>query len=140
MEIKGVGRSAKINNDNKTISSKKDFSKNFSFARQQKSEEELKNLLKDIKTKGARLAVSKSYADVKVYKNLIREYLNSVMEYMYSIKKDISFWQTQYYITVETINNKLEELTQGLLSEQRENLNIAATIDEITGLVVDMYK
>ncbi|SHK18800.1 hypothetical protein SAMN02745248_02000 [Hathewaya proteolytica DSM 3090] len=140
MEIKGVGRSAKINNDNKTISSKKDFSKNFSFARQQKSEEELKNLLKDIKTKGARLAISKSYADVKVYKNLIREYLNSVMEYMYSIKKDISFWQTQYYITVETINNKLEELTQGLLSEQRENLNIAATIDEITGLVVDMYK
>jgi len=59
---------------------------------------------------------------------------------MYSIKKDISFWQTQYFVTVETIDNKLEELTQMLLKEERENLDIASTIDEISGLIVDIYR
>lgn len=140
MEIKGVSRTAKVNNENKLISAKRDFSKNFSFARQQKSEQELQQLLKNIKSKGDRLAISKSYPDVKAYKNLIKEYLSSVLDYMYSIKKDISFWQTQYYITVETIDKKLEELTKQLMLEQKGNLDIASTIDEITGLVIDMYK
>ena len=71
---------------------------------------------------------------------MIREYLESVMSYMYSIKKDISFWQTQYFITVETVDKKLEELTNMLMGEQKENLNVASTIDDITGLLVDIYK
>jgi uncharacterized protein YaaR (DUF327 family) len=77
---------------------------------------------------------------VRAYKNLIKEYLESVLKHMYEIKKDISFWQTQYFITVETIDLKLEELTQMLLSEEKENLDIANTIDEISGLIVDIYK
>jgi len=77
---------------------------------------------------------------VKAYKNLIREYLESVLKYMYEVKKDISFWQTQYFITVETVDMKLEELTQMLLSQEKENLDVAGTIDEISGLIVDIYK
>lgn len=140
MEINRISRPSTIKGEKRTITSKKDFSQSFNFARQKKSEEELKKLLKDIKSKGDRLAVSKCYADVKAYKNLIKEYLKSVLEYMYTVKKDISFWQTQYYITVDTIDGKLEELTKALLSDEKDNLNIAATIDEITGLVVDMYR
>ncbi|AWZ49216.1 YaaR family protein [Hathewaya limosa] len=140
MEINRVSRPSTIKGEKRTITSKKDFSQSFNFARQKKSEEELKKLLKDIKSKGDRLAVSKCYADVKAYKNLIKEYLKSVLEYMYTVKKDISFWQTQYYVTVDTIDGKLEELTKALLSDEKDNLNIAATIDEITGLVVDMYR
>ncbi|RHW54478.1 DUF327 family protein, partial [Clostridium botulinum] len=85
-------------------------------------------------------AITKCYADVKAYKRMIKEYLKSVLEYMYSVKKDISFWQTQYFITVETVDEKLQELTEMLLSAEKENLDIAKTIDDITGLVVDIYK
>ncbi|MDU7253851.1 MAG: YaaR family protein, partial [Clostridium sp.] len=85
-------------------------------------------------------AITKCYADVKAYKRMIKEYLKSVLEYMYSVKKDISFWQTQYFITVETVDEKLEELTEMLLSAEKENLDIAKTIDDITGLIVDIYK
>ncbi len=97
-------------------------------------------MLKNIKSKGSRLVISKCYADVRAYKKEIKEYLESVLSFMYSIKKDISFWQTQYFVTVETIDNKLEELTQMLLNEERENLDIASTIDEISGLIVDIYR
>lgn len=140
MEIQKVGRNIPVTREGKAITTKQDFSKNFNFARDQKSEEELKKMFKNIKAKGSRLVISKCYADVKAYKREIKEYLESVLAFMYSIKKDISFWQTQYFVTVETIDNKLEELTQMLLSEERQNLDIASTIDEISGLIVDVYK
>lgn len=140
MEISRVGRNSPVASDKKKVEGKKDFSQNFNFARDRRSEEQLKEMLEDIKKKGNRLTITKCYSDVKAYKNMIREYLQSVLRHMYNVKKDISFWQTQYFLTVETVDAKLEELTQLLLNQENENLNVAAMIDEITGLVVDIYK
>ena len=140
MEISRARRKSPVTSDKKTVSSKKDFSQNFSFARQQNSEQQLRDMMDVIKKKGNRLSITKCFSDVKAYKNLIREYLDSVLKHMYEIKKDISFWQTQYFITVDTVDTKLEELTQMLLNQEKENLDIANTIDEISGLIVDIYK
>ncbi|CAM2944672.1 DUF327 domain-containing protein [Hathewaya histolytica] len=140
MEIGRVGRNGKVMTETKKVTGKKDFSNSMNFAKQKKSKEEIKKLLETIKKKGNRLAIIKSYSDVKNYKNLIREYLQSVLEHMYSVNKDISFWQAGYFITVETIDRKLEDLTEELLKEEKEHINIASTIDEITGLLVDIYR
>lgn len=140
MEISRIRQGSQVSSEKKIISSKKDFSQSFSFAHQRKSEQQLKEMIENIKKKGNRLTISKCYGDVAAYKRMIREYLESVLCYMYGVKKDISFWQTQYFVTVETIDSKLEELTQMLLNEEKDNLAIASTIDEITGLVVDIYK
>jgi len=140
MEISRARRNSPASSDKKTVPNKMDFSQNFSFARQQKSEQELKDMMDDIKKKGNRLSITKCFADVKAYKNLIKAYLDSVLKHMYEIKKDISFWQTQYFITVDTVDTKLEELTQLLLSQEKGNLDVANTIDEISGLIVDIYK
>ncbi|QAT41128.1 YaaR family protein [Clostridium sp. JN-9] len=140
MEINRLGRNMPVSSEKKIVSNKKDFSQNFSFARQQKSEEQLKEMMGDIRKKGNRLAITKCYADVRAYKKLIQQYLKSVLNYMYSVNKDISFWQTQYFITVDTVDKKLEEITEMLLKDEKENLDIASTIDEITGLIVDIYK
>ena len=140
MEIKRVGGSKPISTDTKKIEGKRDFSQSFSFARERRSEEQLKEMLDNIKKKGNRLVISKCYSDVKAYKNMIKEYLQAVLRNMYNIKKDISFWQTQYFITVDTIDEKQEELTQMLLNGETDNIKVAASIDEISGLVVDIYK
>lgn len=140
MEVSRVGRSSAPSSKNKSIKIKKDFSQSFNSQMEKKSEQELKNMFDNIKKKGNRLAVTKCYTDVRSYKKMIQEYLQSVLKYMYGVKKDISFWQTQYFITVDIIDRKLEELTKSLVDEQKDNLNIAATIDHITGLLVDIYK
>lgn len=141
MEIKRLSSNSKVSSDDKrTIGNKKDFSQSFNFARDRKSEEELKKMLEDIKKRGDRLVITKCYSDVRAYKDLIKDYLKSILKYMYSIKKDISFWQTQYFLTVDTIDLKLQELTEDLLKSEKENLDIAGTIDEITGLILDIYK
>ncbi len=140
MEISRTTRSTPIKTETKAISSKSEFSQSFNFARERQNEEQLRQMFEGIKKKGTRLVVTKCYADVRAYKDAIREYLKSVLEYMYGIKKDVSFWQTQYFITVDTIDAKLEELTQQILSEERETIDIASTVDEIAGLIVDIYK
>lgn len=126
--------------DRKVVSSKKQFSQSFNQARDRKSQEELKKMADDIKKRGNRLVLTKTYADVKIYKKLIKEYLESVLRYMYDTKKDISFWQTQYFVTVDTVDGKLEELTKAILCDEKENIDVAATIDDIEGLIVDIYR
>ncbi|MBV4419199.1 YaaR family protein [Clostridium tyrobutyricum] len=140
MEISRIGRSSSPTSKTRSIKVKKDFSESFNSQMEKKSHEQLKDMFNNIKKKGNRLSITKCYSDVKEYKNMIKEYLKSVLNYMYSVKKDISFWQTQYFITVETIDDKLEELTNMLITEQKDNLNVASTIDDISGLLVDIYK
>lgn len=140
MEIGRVNRKNVVNQDRKIVSEKRDFSQSFNQARERKSEEQLKKIIEDIKQKGNRLVISKTYGDVVAYKKLIKEYLESILKFMYDTKKDISFWQTQYFITVDTIDEKLNELTDSLIKGEMDNLNIAASIDEIQGLIVDIYR
>ncbi|CAB1239548.1 YaaR family protein [Clostridium sp. MT-14] len=140
MEISRIGRASSPSSNNKNIKVKKDFSQSFNSQMEKKSEEQLKNMFDEIKKRGNRLSITKCYSDVKIYKKIIKEYLESVLKYMYNVKKDISFWQTQYFITVDTIDKKLEELTEALINDQKSNLDVAATIDDISGLLVDIYK
>lgn len=140
MEVGRINRKEPIKAERKVISERKDFSQSFNQAKQRKSEEELKKMIDDIHKRGNRLVITKTYGDVVAYKKLIKEYLESILKFMYDTKKDVSFWQTQYFITVETIDQKLEELTKALLNGEVENLNIAASIDEIQGLIVDIYR
>lgn len=140
MEISRVNRKSPIKQDRRIVSEKKDFSQSFNQARERKSEEQLKQMIEEIHKKGNRLVITKTYGDVIAYKKLIKEYLESILRFMYDTKKDISFWQTQYFITVDTIDAKLEDLTKSFLTGEVDNLNIAASIDEIQGLIVDIYR
>jgi len=139
MEI-GRVRSGTVTAERKIVSEKKDFSQSFSQERRKKSEEQLNKMIDDIKKRGSKLITTKTYVDVIMYKKMIKEYLESILKFMYETKKDISFWQTQYFITVDTVDLKLEELTQSLLSDEKGNINIASTIDEIQGMIVDIYR
>jgi uncharacterized protein len=140
MEISRVNRKSPIKQDRRVVAEKKDFSQSFNQARERKSEEQLKQMIEEIHKKGNRLVITKTYGDVIAYKKLIKEYLESILRFMYDTKKDISFWQTQYFITVDTIDAKLEDLTKSFLTGEVDNLNMAASIDEIQGLIVDIYR
>lgn len=140
MEIGRVRRNTITTEERKVVSGKKQFSQSFNQARDRKSEQQLKKMIDDIKKKGNRLVLTKTFADVRMYKRMIKEYLESVLEFMYDTKKDVSFWQTQYFITVETIDDRLEALTNEVLGDEKGNIDVAATIDEIQGLIVDIYR
>ena len=135
MEIRSIQPSRNIEVKDKT-----DFSESFMKSYKSATKEELESYIKDIKKKGNKLILSKSYIDVKNHKSTIKNYLKAVVDYTYILNKNIGFWENQYYSTVETINEQLESLTNELLSEEKENLDISSTIDTIQGLLIDIYK
>lgn len=140
MRIDRNNRTNVVKKEVKINSSRQGFSGSFGDAMERRSEEQLKEMIEDIKKKGAVLVTTKTYRDVVLYKKMIKEYLQSILQHMYNTKKNISFWQTQYFIMVETIDRKLEELTKAFVDEEIKNMNLAATIDEIQGLILDIYK
>ena len=140
MEIRSIQPSRNIGVKDKTVSARSDFSESFMKSYKSATKEELESYIKDIKKKGNKLILSKSYIDVKNYKSTIKNYLKAVVDYTYILNKNIGFWENQYYSTVETINEQLESLTNELLSEEKENLDISSTIDTIQGLLIVIYK
>lgn len=140
MKIEGVKINRALDIKETTSSNKGEFADSFMKSYKSATKEELENYIKDIKKKGNRLIVTKNYSDVKSYKETIKNYLKAVVDYTYTLNKNVGFWETQHYSTVETINEKLENLTQEVLKEEKDNLDISATIDNIQGLLVDIYK
>lgn len=47
--------------------------------------------------------------------------------------------KTKVFLRVEIINEKLAQLTRGVLSEQKPMLDLVNRLDEIRGLLVDFY-
>ena len=115
MEIRSIQPSRNIEVKDKTVSARSDFSESFMKSYKSATKDELESYIKDIKKKGNKLILSKSYIDVKNYKSTIKNYLKAVVDYTYTLNKNIGFWENQYYSTVETINEQLESLTNELL-------------------------
>jgi len=113
----------------------KDFSSTLDMAK--KEQKKLSEMLKKIKAAGDKLKRTKSRANVIEYKEYIQEYLSFVLENYYRIRQD--FGLGRLLVRVEVINKKVEELTRALLEQQRKNIAIAGKIDEITGLLIDLY-
>lgn len=140
MRIDNLNTNIKTEAKNTLFLNKREFSGNFNDAYKSKTKEEIQKYINEIKKKGNRIAITQNYVDVINYKNLIKEYLKAVVDYTYSLNKNTSFWETQYFTTVETINEKLDQLTKDTMNEQKESMDIASTIDNIQGLLVDIYR
>lgn len=116
------------------------FSKEMDSSFLDKSKKDLKDLLNSIKKKGDRIVLTKNHSDVIDYKNLVKQYLKKVLDDMYELNKCSDTFNSRYYLTVETIDKKLQELTDKVLVGEKDNISILNTLDEIQGLMIDVYK
>lgn len=113
----------------------KDFSNTLGLAK--KEYWKLEEALEKVKAAGEKLKKSKNKEDVVEYKKQVQEYLSFVLENYYRIKQD--YEMGRLLIRVEIINKKVEELTAGLLEQEKENFEIVGKVDEIAGLLLDLY-
>ena len=125
--------------DNQKVFNKSGFTSTFEESYKQSQKQELDTYINRIKNIGTQIISTQNYSDVVNYKKFIKEYLKEIVDYTYSLNKNTSFWESQYFTTVETINSKLEELTRSVLSEQKDNIDIASSIEGIQGLIIDIY-
>ena len=131
MRVRNIDLNRNLTVESRGNKGKTDFNDSFNLASRSKTKEELDLQMKEIKKIGDRLVITKSYGDVVHYKRLIKDYLKSVVDHIYDINKNTSFWDRNYFTTVNAINEKLENMTRELIYEEQSNLNIASKIDEI---------
>ena len=104
--------------------------------------QKLEGLFADIQRQGGTLSESLNLKDLMKYKELIQKFLDYAVNKMYHLKEQ-SGWDRRgrhkVYTLVETVNKELEDLTKMLMSEQKDKISILAKVDEIRGLLVDIY-
>lgn len=101
---------------------------------------ELSKLLEEIDSAGRRFSSEPDMDNLKQYKTLITSFLDITVNKMFKIRNITNWIKNKEYVLIEKINEKLAALTHFVLEKQNENINLLSTLDEIRGLLVDLYK
>ena len=81
-------------------------------------------------------------ADLKEYKQKIADFLQLCISQGFCFKEEklpYRYGRTKVLSIVKTVNQKLITLAEMLLSENSDSMKIVALVDEIRGLLLDIY-
>jgi len=108
----------------------------------QNLDETLKQMADDIIKQGEKLGEKVDIAELRVYKKMISEFLDEAVRGFAKFSKE-SFMDRRgrhrIYSIIRKINQNLEELTQEVLKKEKDHLKILARIEDIRGLVLDIF-
>ncbi|HLT57992.1 MAG: YaaR family protein [Limnochordales bacterium] len=111
--------------------------------RQAEQEAAADRAIKDVDAAAARLRAELTLEALREYKEALRQAVAAALRRMYAVHTETGFargGRRRLLYVVRTIDAKLEELTRLMLSQQRDNLALAARLDEIRGLLLDLYQ
>ncbi|WIV12317.1 YaaR family protein [Proteiniborus sp. MB09-C3] len=104
--------------------------------------ERLEKLLERIDKQADRLSKNITIKEVLAYKTLISEFLKESVDSMVKFKKD-SFLdgrgRHRVYGIIKKVDEELEGLTKDVLSKEKDNIRILKRLDDIRGLILDIY-
>lgn len=104
-------------------------------------EERIRVLADKIQSQGKKLEKKADIRDLKIYKQMISEFLDEAVSHSHSFTKK-SFLDRRgrhrVYAIIKKINEELIELTNEVLRSEQDNLSILKKLDDIRGLILDL--
>ncbi|MBK3496943.1 YaaR family protein [Viridibacillus sp. YIM B01967] len=104
--------------------------------------EQLTRLLGDISTAGDRIAKSRNLRDLAKFKMLVKRFLKEAVDHGMELKQSHTwnrFGEGRRLKVVATIDEKLIELTEDLLDQEKDSVDLLSKIGEIKGLLINLY-
>ncbi len=102
---------------------------------------EFDKLIAEITKQGEKFSKKPTAQLLKTYKSMIREFLKYITDNMFRVEHYTGGKLKQKIYTVtKIIDTKLSALTRLVLSQQAQNIDLLSTLDEIRGLLIDLYK
>lgn len=104
--------------------------------------EQLTRLLGDISTAGDRVARSRNLRELARFKMLVKRFLQEAVDFGLETKQSHTwnrFGEGRRLKIVETIDERLIELAEDILNEEKESIELLAKIGEIKGLLINLY-
>ena len=99
------------------------------------------SLLSDITFQGNRIAEHMDIRDMRKYRELIREFLNEVVNRSHSFSRENFLdrkGRHRVYGLIKLIDANLDELAQELVKDEKNHIAILSKIGEIRGLLLDI--
>lgn len=118
------------------------FSEIISRQEVQLYKEQLDRLLADVQFAGERLGKSRNFQDLVKYKSLVKQLVKETVEAGMELKQSHSwnrFAEGRVLQTVELIDEKLVELTEEMLEDEKQSIDILGKVGEIKGLLINLY-
>ncbi len=105
-------------------------------------QERLATLYDDIKATGAKLTERLSLTDLKEYRAKVSEFMNEVVTNSHEFSRENFLdkrGRHRVYGIVKHVDKNLDELAAELMKSEKDKMGILAKVDEINGLLIDVF-
>ncbi|SFB22559.1 MULTISPECIES: YaaR family protein [unclassified Bacillus (in: firmicutes)] len=103
---------------------------------------QLQQLMADIESAGDRLGRSRTFKELAKFKTLVKRFVKETVDFGMGLKQSHSWnqmGQGRSLKIVETIDQKLVELTEEITKKEGESIDVLGKIGEIKGLLINLY-
>ncbi|WP_223703285.1 YaaR family protein [Sutcliffiella deserti] len=104
--------------------------------------EQLQTLMRDIEVVGNRLGNSRTFQDLAKYKTLVKRFMEEAVEFGMKLNKShhwTSDGQSRHLQIVKQVDKNLVALTEEVMGQEKNRINILSSIGEIKGLLINLY-
>lgn len=103
---------------------------------------EMSGFILEIEEKGKRLYKSKGKKEFEEYKAAVKKFMDKMVNSSFKVEEKQSKQKDGkfvVYLTTQRVDEALENLGQLLLAGQQDSMRILSVLDEIRGILLDLY-
>ena len=104
--------------------------------------ERLNAMMNSITMEGKKLKQHMDIRDMRHYRGLIKEFLNEVLSRSHEFSRENDLdrrGRHRVYGIIRVIDKELDELAEELVKDEKDAIGILGKIDEIQGLLLDIF-
>jgi hypothetical protein len=104
--------------------------------------DQLKKMHSELEKQGAVIARRCDVLELKRYKEMLAQFMYEAVQYSFRFKKQNTMdarGRHRIYAIIKQINSKLAQLTEEMLNGQADNVSVLAVLDDIRGMLIDLY-
>ena len=104
--------------------------------------ERLNLMMEEIVMQGDRIVKRMDVRAVRRYRTLIKEFMNEIVNRSHKFSRENFLdrrGRHRVYGIIRLVDEKLDELAQELVNEESDKIAILARVDEIRGLLLDIF-
>lgn len=118
------------------------FSRRLSQLSEEAYTESVKKAIEDITRQGEVVAKKADISEFKKYRDMVRDLLGDTVSNAFEFSKSMRFdmrGRTKTFALIKRVNTKLDEMMQGLLEQEVDHISLLGQLDDIRGMLVDIF-
>lgn len=104
--------------------------------------ERLNLMMQEIVMQGDKLVKRMDVKDMRRYRSLIKDFMNEIVNRSHKFSRENFLdrrGRHRVYGIIRLVDEKLDELAQELVKDEKDNIKILSVVGEIRGLLLDIF-